>query len=128
MLFLDLDGFKQVNDSLGHAIGDKLLQVVAERLSSCVRNSDTVSRIGGDEFVVLLSEVERPEDSAITARRMLEAVAGGYVIDRHELQLTASIGVSAFPRRRHQCRSADQERRRGHVPGQGKRAARLPIL
>lgn len=97
VLFLDLDGFKQVNDTLGHDIGDKLLQVVAGRLGNCVRGSDTVSRIGGDEFVVLLSEVERPEDSAITARRMLEAISESYVIDRHELQLTASIGVSVYP-------------------------------
>lgn len=75
VLFLDLDGFKRVNDTLGHAVGDKLLQVVAERLMTCIRGSDTVSRIGGDEFVVLLSEVERAEDSAITARRMLEAIS-----------------------------------------------------
>ena len=75
MLFLDLDGFKHINDSLGHPIGDKLLQSIAKRLVDCVRGSDTVSRQGGDEFVVLLSEVEQPEDAAITARRMLQAVA-----------------------------------------------------
>lgn len=97
VLFLDLDGFKQINDSLGHATGDKLLQAVADRLMGCVRGSDTVSRIGGDEFVVLLSEVERAEDSAITARRMLEAVSEPYLIDQHELRITVSIGVSAYP-------------------------------
>ena len=75
MLFLDLDGFKHINDSLGHPIGDKLLQSIAKRLVDCVRSSDTVSRQGGDEFVVLLSEMEQSEDAAITARRMLQAVA-----------------------------------------------------
>ena len=75
VLFLDLDGFKHINDSLGHPTGDKLLQSVAKRLVDCVRGSDTVSRQGGDEFVVLLSEMEQSEDAAITARRMLQAVA-----------------------------------------------------
>ena len=75
VLFLDLDGFKHINDSLGHPIGDKLLQSIAKRLVDCVRGSDTVSRQGGDEFVVLLSEVEQSGDAAITARRMLQAVA-----------------------------------------------------
>ena len=75
VLFLDLDGFKHINDSLGHPIGDKLLQSIAKRLVDCVRGSDTVSRQGGDEFVVLLSEVQQSDDAAITARRMLKAVA-----------------------------------------------------
>ena len=97
VLFIDLDGFKQINDTLGHAVGDQLLQTVATRLLGCVRGSDTVSRLGGDEFVVLLSEVERPEDSAITARRMLEAVAENYSIDRQDLHVTASIGVAVCP-------------------------------
>ncbi len=97
VLFLDLDGFKRVNDTLGHTIGDRLLKAVADRLMTCVRGSDTVSRIGGDEFVVLLSEVERAEDSAITARRMLEAVSETYTIDRHDLNITVSIGVSVYP-------------------------------
>ena len=69
VLFLDLDRFKHINDSLGHAIGDKLLQSVAQRLVACVRGSDTVSRQGGDEFVVLLSEIERAEDAALSAKR-----------------------------------------------------------
>ena len=97
VLFLDLDGFKHINDSLGHPIGDKLLQSVAKRLVECVRGSDTVSRQGGDEFVVLLSEVEQPEDAAITARRMLQAVAEPHSIDQHELHVTTSIGVSVYP-------------------------------
>jgi diguanylate cyclase (GGDEF)-like protein len=97
VLFLDLDGFKHINDSLGHPIGDKLLQSVAQRLVDCVRASDTVSRQGGDEFVVLLSEVEQAEDAAITARRMLQAISEPHSIDHHDLHVTTSIGVSICP-------------------------------
>jgi diguanylate cyclase (GGDEF)-like protein/PAS domain S-box-containing protein len=97
VLFLDLDGFKHINDSLGHAIGDKLLQSIAKRLLDCVRFSDTVSRQGGDEFVVLLAEVDHSEDAAITARRMLQVVAEAHSIDEHDLHVTASIGVSVYP-------------------------------
>jgi diguanylate cyclase (GGDEF)-like protein len=97
VLFLDLDGFKHINDSLGHPIGDKLLQSIAKRLVKCVRISDTVSRQGGDEFVVLLSEMAQSEDAAITARRMLQTVAESHSIDQHDLHVTASIGVSVFP-------------------------------
>jgi diguanylate cyclase (GGDEF)-like protein/PAS domain S-box-containing protein len=97
LLFLDLDGFKHINDSLGHAIGDKLLQSVTKRLLSCVRGADTVSRQGGDEFVVLLSEAQQLEDAAVAARRMLDAVAQAHPIDLHDLHVTASIGVSMYP-------------------------------
>jgi diguanylate cyclase (GGDEF)-like protein/PAS domain S-box-containing protein len=97
VLFLDLDGFKHINDSLGHPIGDKLLKSVAHRLEECVRGSDTVSRQGGDEFVVLLSETAQAEDAALTAKRMLQAVAQAHSIDHHELHVTTSIGVSIYP-------------------------------
>jgi len=97
VLFLDLDGFKHINDSLGHPIGDKLLQSVAKRLVDCIRGSDSVSRQGGDEFVLLLLELERAEDAAVTARRMLEAVAQPHTIDQHDLHVTASIGLSIYP-------------------------------
>jgi diguanylate cyclase (GGDEF)-like protein/PAS domain S-box-containing protein len=97
VLFLDLDGFKHINDSLGHPIGDKLLQSIAQRLVGCVRLSDTVSRQGGDEFVVLLSEIEQAEDAAVAARRMLDAVAEAHSIDLHDLHVTTSIGVSVCP-------------------------------
>jgi diguanylate cyclase (GGDEF)-like protein len=97
VLFLDLDGFKHINDSLGHPIGDKLLQSIAKRLADCIRGSDSVSRQGGDEFVVLLSELKQPDDAAITARRMLQAVAQPHSIDQHDLHVTASIGVSIYP-------------------------------
>jgi len=97
VLFLDLDGFKHINDSLGHPIGDKLLQSIGKCLVDCVRGSDTVSRQGGDEFVVLLSEVEQPEDAAITARRILQAVEKAHSINQHDLRITTSIGVSVYP-------------------------------
>jgi diguanylate cyclase (GGDEF)-like protein/PAS domain S-box-containing protein len=97
VLFLDLDGFKYINDSLGHPVGDKLLQSIAERLTSCVRGSDTVSRQGGDEFVVLLSELHSAGDAAVSARRMLKAVAEAHSIDQHDLHVTMSIGVSVYP-------------------------------
>jgi diguanylate cyclase (GGDEF)-like protein len=97
VLFLDLDGFKHINDSLGHAVGDRLLQSISKRLVTCVRGADTVSRQGGDEFVVLLSEMEKSEDAAITARRMLQAVAKAHSVELHDLHVTASIGVSVYP-------------------------------
>src|SRR5258706_2739066 len=97
VMFLDLDGFKHINDSMGHPLGDKLLQSVAKRLVDCVRRADTGSRQGGDEFVVLLSEVEQPEDAAILARRMLDAVAATHSIDQHDVHVTTSIGVSVYP-------------------------------
>jgi len=97
VLFLDLDGFKHINDSLGHPVGDKLLQSVAKCLVDCIRGSDSVSRQGGDEFVVLLLDLEDAEDAAVTARRMLEAVAQPHHVDHHDLHVTASIGVSVYP-------------------------------
>jgi diguanylate cyclase (GGDEF)-like protein/PAS domain S-box-containing protein len=97
VLFLDLDGFKHINDSLGHPTGDRLLQSITERLVNCVRGSDTVSRQGGDEFVVVLQEIEHAEDAAITARRMLKTVAEAHCIVPHDLHVTASIGVSVCP-------------------------------
>ena len=97
VLFLDLDGFKHINDSLGHAIGDKLLQSVATRLVDCVRSPDTVSRQGGDEFVVLIPELAHAEDAAIAARRMIQSVAQSHLADHHDLYITTSIGVSVYP-------------------------------
>jgi diguanylate cyclase (GGDEF)-like protein len=97
VLFIDLDGFKEINDSWGHAVGDQLLQSVAKRLVGSVRGSDTVNRQGGDEFLALLSEVQQLDDAAIIATRMLAAVAETHFIDRHELHVTASIGVAVHP-------------------------------
>jgi diguanylate cyclase (GGDEF)-like protein len=97
VLFMDLNGFKSINDSLGHAAGDKLLQSISQRLLNCVRASDTVSRHGGDEFVVLLSELEGHDGAAITAKKLLNAVARPHFIDDLALCVTASIGVSVYP-------------------------------
>ena len=97
VLFLDLDGFKEINDSLGHPIGDTLLQSVAKRLVECVRATDTVSRQGGDEFVVLLSDVGNAEDAAMTARRILQTVAEAHPMNRQDLHVTTSIGLSVYP-------------------------------
>jgi len=97
VLFLDLDHFKHINDSLGHAIGDQLLRSIAGRLVSCVRSSDTVSRQGGDEFVVLLSEVTRAEDAALAADKILAAVSRPHRIEHQDLQVTVSVGVGVYP-------------------------------
>src|SRR6202140_2721048 len=96
-LFLDLDGFKHINDSLGHPIGDTLLQSVANRLVACVPGADSVSRQGADEFVVLLPDLQHAEDAAVMAGRILRDVAKPHLVDQHELHVTTSIGVSVFP-------------------------------
>ena len=97
VLFLDLDRFKHVNDSLGHTMGDRLLQSVALRLLSCVRSSDTVSRQGGDEFVILLSEVTQGGDAAVIADKILHVLREPHRLDEHDLHLTGSIGIVAYP-------------------------------
>ena len=97
VLFLDLDRFKHINDSLGHVIGDQLLQAVASRLQRCVRRSDTVGRRGGDEFLVILSEVEHEKDAGIIAAKLLAVLTVPYRIARHDLHVPVSIGVSLYP-------------------------------
>ena len=97
VLFLDLDNFKHINDSLGHATGDKLLQSVASRLTDCVRSSDTVSRQGGDEFVILVTADKHAEDAALTANKILAALAESHTIGDHVLHVTPSIGISVYP-------------------------------
>ena len=96
VLFLDLDNFKVVNDTLGHDIGDKLLKQAASRLLECVRTEDTVARLGGDEFVILLEAAERHE-AAMTAQRLIKAVSMSYLLEEHECFVSASIGISMFP-------------------------------
>jgi diguanylate cyclase (GGDEF)-like protein len=97
VLFLDLDRFKQVNDSLGHTAGDTLLQSVSRQLLGCVRSSDTVSRHGGDEFLILLSEITRPRDVVAIADKMLQAIAAPRQLAQRRLSITASIGIAVFP-------------------------------
>ena len=97
VLFLDLDQFKHVNDSLGHGIGDTLLQSMARRLVTCVRSSDTVSRQGGDEFVVLLSEIEHADDAAARAQKIIAALVAPHDVAHHQLHVTVTIGISIYP-------------------------------
>lgn len=95
IFFLDLDGFKDVNDTLGHDTGDKLLQQVAERLLNTLRRSDTIARFGGDEFIVLLSHSEKDNDVASVASKVIEAVAQPYFIEGNDVYITASIGIAS---------------------------------
>jgi len=97
VLYLDLDRFKHINDSLGHLAGDRLLQSVALRLSECVRATDTVCRLGGDEFVILLSEVAHAHDAAACADKLFQAVRMPFVLGEHEIHVTASIGIVIYP-------------------------------
>lgn len=97
VVYLDLDRFKLVNDTLGHAVGDQLLQAVAHRLSGVVRADDTVARLGGDEFALLLLDIERPEDAGRVGSKVLEALRAPLAVGDHQLYTTASIGISMFP-------------------------------
>jgi len=97
VLFVDLDRFKTLNDSLGHFAGDTVLRTVAERLRSVVRLEDTVSRLGGDEFVILLRHIAQVEDAGEVARKVIESVARPILLDEHELRIGASVGISVFP-------------------------------
>jgi diguanylate cyclase (GGDEF)-like protein len=97
LMYVDLDRFKQVNDSLGHPVGDRLLQSVAKRLQACVRQCDTVSRQGGDEFLVLLTEIESAREAGLAAERLIEAMDAPHLIDGHRLEVTLSIGMGLYP-------------------------------
>ncbi len=97
VLFLDVDRFKNVNDTLGHDIGDQLLIRVAQRLKACVRNSDTVARLGGDEFVVILEDLKDQEQAAVVAQKVLTELPRPICIENLELRVTISIGISLFP-------------------------------
>jgi diguanylate cyclase (GGDEF)-like protein len=97
LLFVDLDGFKPVNDTYGHDIGDLVLQRVAARLAECVRQADTVARFGGDEFVVLLSDIADRTAAGLVAQKCIDRIAEPYTVDALELQLGASIGIALFP-------------------------------
>ena len=98
VLFIDMDRFKNINDSLGHDIGDRFLLAIAERLADAVRAGDTVARLGGDEFVIVLGELIRPEHAATVATQVLAAVSRPLVMEGHELTLSSSIGISLYPK------------------------------
>jgi len=97
VMFLDLDRFKLINDTLGHTAGDRLLQMVAKRLTGGLREVDTIARTGGDEFTVIVSEIEGAADAAKVAERILSAFLRPFVVERQELFVTASVGISLFP-------------------------------
>lgn len=97
LMFLDLDHFKDINDTLGHSAGDRLLQDVARRLRHCVRDEDTIARLGGDEFTIIMSEVQHRQDSATVAEKILDALSHPFVLDDEEVFVTTSIGIAGFP-------------------------------
>lgn len=97
VMFLDLDRFKVINDTLGHAVGDRMLQGIAGRLRSCMRETDTVSRFGGDEFTIVLPKIGRAEDAAMIAKKIIEVVRQPLTIGSSELFITTSIGIALFP-------------------------------
>ena len=97
LLFLDLDGFKIINDSLGHSVGDLLLKQIADRLKRFSRDQDTVARLGGDEFLIVLSDVKDIPDAAVAAERLMDAMTGGFVVQGHPLSVSCSLGISIFP-------------------------------
>ncbi|MGB3640245.1 MAG: CHASE2 domain-containing protein [Rivularia sp. (in: cyanobacteria)] len=97
LLFVDLDGFKQVNDSLGHKMGDLLLVTVAQRLSNCLRGSDTVSRLGGDEFTIILRKIPQPQLAAKIADKILKTITEPIALESHNATVSASIGISIYP-------------------------------
>jgi diguanylate cyclase (GGDEF)-like protein len=97
VMFLDLDRFKQVNDTLGHSIGDLLLQGVVERLVGCLREEDLIARWGGDEFVLLLPQIRRREDASEIAHRLIEVLQSKFFLSGYYLSVTASIGIAVYP-------------------------------
>ena len=126
MVFIDLDGFKRVNDTLGHGVGDDLLVQVAQRLRGCVRGSDVVVRLGGDEFVIYCAELQSAKVADELAARVLDVIAQPFVVEGHELSISASIGIATRrPRRRtdqwravaleRRCRGDPRAKRRGRA-------------
>ena len=105
VLYLDLDGFKAVNDRFGHACGDILLQLVAKRLSSGARQVDTVGRLGGDEFIMVLSEVAAVEDASVPASKIIQSLSVPFTVNDQVLQVSASVGIAVYP---HHGETAEQ--------------------
>ena len=128
VLYIDLDRFKLVNDSFGHDTGDRLITLVGERLARCTRRGDTLGRISGDEFAVVLADLAHPDDAAIVAQKILDTLARPLDLDGNEIYITGSIGISIFPQRQRGRRDAAQERRHGDVPGEEIDAQRIPVF
>ena len=128
LFYLDLDGFKGVNDNHGHERGDRLLQEVARRVSACVRETDTVARIGGDEFMVILADLQDRDTAASIARLITEAVIGPMDLDGVTVTIGVSIGISFCPRDADDPDRVRLLRRRRHVPGEEPAQERLRLL
>ena len=126
LMYMDIDHFKQVNDSHGHAAGDEVLRVFGQRLSACVRSGDLVARLGGDEFVVLIEDLSAPETAEAIARKLIESMGEGIVVEDTTLHVTTSIGIaySAHPA---VAKTLDRGRRRGAVRGQEGRPEYLAV-
>jgi len=97
VLFLDLDGFKKVNDNFGHQVGDGLLKGVATRLNENTRGMDTVARVGGDEFIFILNDIEHADNAAVVAKKVVDALAQPFIIKKNICMIGGSIGISIFP-------------------------------
>ncbi|MGH8640570.1 MAG: diguanylate cyclase domain-containing protein, partial [Burkholderiales bacterium] len=97
LLYFDLDGFKLVNDQLGHECGDRLLQAAAKRVKALVREEDTVARLGGDEFGIILESLSRPADAAPTAGKLLRALSRPFFFGGQQARVTASVGITVYP-------------------------------
>ena len=128
LLFIDLDRFKNINDTFGHLTGDEVLRTMAGRLAGAVRETDTLARLGGDEFIVLAENFAAPTDASELAQRSVETLAEPVALAGTECHLGASIGHRDVPRRRRRRRDAAQERRHRDVPRQGRRPQQLPVL
>jgi diguanylate cyclase (GGDEF)-like protein len=124
LLYIDLDNFKEVNDSLGHQAGDQLLQLAADRLLHCVRDSDTVSRQGGDEFLALLINCSDVNASILCAQKVVDTLSAPYAIDGKQVRLSASVGIALYPsdatEARSLVRAADTAMYRGKCAGRGR--------
>lgn len=125
LMYMDLDHFKQVNDTLGHHVGDLLLQAVSSRLRAILRESDLIARLGGDEFAILLTALERADDAAVVAAKIVSELCKPYLdLDGHDIQASPSIGVALFPRDGHDtdalCRNADTAMYQSKRAGRGR--------
>lgn len=136
VLFLDLDGFKQVNDRLGHDVGDILLNLVAARLVAMVRQEDTVARLGGDEFVIVLWELTQADDAANLVSKVVQDLSKPYLIQGHDVHVSASIGVGIYPMHgndgetlmKHADKSTYEAKRRGKDDGHNPSRIELPTI
>jgi len=128
VMLLDLDDFKDVNDTLGHSVGDQLLQAVGQRLRSLLRQSDTVARMGGDEFMLILPEVKGGESADTVAIKVLEAFRKPFKFDGHEIRITTSIGIAMYPDDGEDGDTFNEECGHRHVPRQGSGTRRLSVV